>query len=119
MINQFSPITNPYKEIKVKKKLKPTILFISQIPIQLEAPSLWIEIDLIGENRTAYTSVLIDSGATSNFINYWFVQENQVKTTPIRPILVNYVEGEPLEGKPITARVELDIHILREDHRTH
>ena len=98
--NRYSSLANLCEEVD---EYDPTVLYISRIPICLGAPSLRIEIDLIGENRTAYISVLIDSEATSNFINYWFVQENQVKTTPIRPILVNYVEGEPLEGKPITA----------------
>ena len=73
LINWFSPIADLYKEIKVEKELEPMILSISQIPIQLGASSLQIEIDLIGKNRTARTSILIDSEATRNFINYWFI----------------------------------------------
>ncbi len=48
--------------------------------INNESSHLHIPITLTGDNRSVNTTTLLDSGATTNFINENFVQEHHIRT---------------------------------------
>ena len=79
--------------------------------------SLWIETPDTG--RSIPVKALVDSGATGNFANLIFVQENEITTSQLsEPITVKNADGSLNRGGPITAACNLWIKSPEFRHRT-
>ena len=79
--------------------------------------SLWIETPDTG--RSIPVKALVDSGATGNFANLIFVQDNEITTSQLsEPITVKNADGSLNRGGPITAACNLWIKSPEFRHRT-
>src|SRR5260221_3517004 len=66
------------------------------------------------------TSVLLDSRATSMFINQSFVQKHQLETIPLpQPVLVHNVDGSANENGSVTEEVHITLHFRHHSERAH
>ncbi len=66
------------------------------------------------------TSVLLDSGATSMFINWSFVQKHQLETTPLpQPVLMHNVDGSTNESRSVTEEVHITLCFRCHSERAH
>src|SRR5258708_29761446 len=63
---------------------------------------------------------LLDSGATSMFINWSFVQKHQLETTPLpQPVLVCNINGSTNENGSVTEEVHITLHFRHHSKRAH
>src|SRR5258708_5489169 len=66
------------------------------------------------------TSALLDSRATSMFINQSFVQKHQLETTPLpQPVLVHNVDGSANENRSVMEEVHVTLCFRCHSERAH
>src|SRR5258708_2453472 len=66
------------------------------------------------------TSALLDSRATSMFINWSFVQKHQLETTPLpQPVLMCNIDGSANENRSVTEEVHITLHFGHHSERAH
>src|SRR5260221_3225158 len=75
--------------------------------------SLNVQVELTSLTSLASisTSTLLESGATSMFINWSFVQKHQLETIPLpQPVLMHNVDGSADENGSVTQEVHITLH---------
>src|SRR5258708_38501699 len=125
--NQTSPPVSQSNKRKatpreVKKPLAtvppPTIYVLSKnSPRSL---NIQVELTSLTSLTSVSTSVLLDSGATSMFINQSFVQKHQLETIPLpQPVLMHNVDGSANEDGSVTEAVHITLHFRCHSERAH
>ena len=67
---------------------------------------------LEGRNCTTKVAAMVDSGATSLFINHNFASKHKMTKTPLQhPILLYNIDSSPNEARSITHKVRLALRI--------
>src|SRR5258708_4660627 len=65
-------------------------------------------------------SVLLDSRATSMFINWSFVQKHQLEITPLpQPVLVHNIDSSANENGSVMEEVHITLHLRCHSERAH
>jgi len=78
-----------------------------------------IEVSTTDTSKVHFVKALLDSGATSNFVDRDFVQTKGINTQSIsRPILVYNVNGFPNEAGQISEVVDVVLHYKIHSKRT-
>lgn len=81
------------------------------------SPHLRIPVIVRGSNRSKHISAIIDSGATSNFISYHFVNKYSVTKKPLNnKILVRNVDGTENKAGKLTHYCTLSLTIGNHTH---
>src|SRR5258708_7360950 len=79
-----------------------------------------VELTSLTSLTSVSTSTLLDSGATSMFINWSFVQKHQLETTPLpQPVLMHNVDGSTNENGSVTEEVHIPLHFGCHSERAH
>ncbi len=69
-----------------------------------------VELTSLTSLTSVSTSMLLDSGATSMFINWSFVQKHQLETIPLpQPVLMHNVDSSANENRSITEEVHITL----------
>ena len=62
--------------------------------IDLNSSHFCVQVKLKGRNRSTGTAAMIDSGATALFLDYSFIEKNNISLTPLRqPIDLYNIDG--------------------------
>src|SRR5260221_9821690 len=79
-----------------------------------------VELTSLTSLTSVSTSTLLDSGATSLFINQSFVQKHQLETIPLpQPVLMCNVDGSANENGSVTEEVHITLHFGHHSKRAH
>ena len=104
----------PKWEKRLPKQLSINILDARRMLIILP-----IEVSTTDTSKVHFVKALLDSGATSNFVDRDFVQTKGINTQSIsRPILVYNVNGFPNEAGQISEVVDVVLHYKIHSKRT-
>jgi len=104
----------PKWEKRLPKQLSINILDTRRMLIILP-----IEVSTTDTSKVHFVKALLDSGATSNFVDRDFVQTKGINTQSIsRPILVYNVNGFPNEAGQISEVVDVVLHYKIHSKRT-
>src|SRR5258708_14717640 len=79
-----------------------------------------VELTSLTSLTSISTSTLLDSGATSMFINWSFVQKHQLETIPLpQPVLVHNVDGSANENGSVMEEVHITLRFGCHSKRAH
>src|SRR5258708_21129894 len=82
--------------------------------------NIQVELTSLTSLTSISTSMLLDSGATSMFVNWSFVQKHQLETTPLpQPVLVHNVDGSTNENGSVMEEVHITLHFGHHSERAH
>src|SRR5260221_2721967 len=72
--------------------------------------NIQVELASLTSLTSVSTSALLDSRATSMFINQSFMQKHELETTPLpQPVLVHNVDGSPNENRSVMEEVHITL----------
>src|SRR5258708_7281470 len=84
------------------------------------SPNVQVELTSLTSLVSISTSALLDSGATSMFINQSFVQKHQLETTPLpQPVLMCNTDGSANENGSVMEEVHITLHFRCHSERVH
>jgi len=109
--------TQPQKP-KWEKRL-PKRLSVNTLDVRGTSIILSIEVSTTNTSEVHSVKVLLDSGATGNFIDRDFIQTQGINTQSIsRPIPVYNIDGSPNEAGQISKVVDVVLHYKTHSERT-